>query len=151
MPGVPVRLHAGRRDALPLFGDSLGVQLGRRRRDFGQTRVEAAALLGVYWKTLRWWEEGLREPTVSMYPALIRYLGREPWAVPTTVGEELLAERRRRGLCIREASIAIGVDENTLARCEASAVWPRYGSVRRKIERFLRSSHHLEADKMQVS
>jgi DNA-binding transcriptional regulator YiaG len=71
MPGVSVRPHARRPDALPPIGESLGVQLARRRRELRHTRVEAAALLGVYWKTLRWWEEGVREPTVAMYLALI--------------------------------------------------------------------------------
>ena len=93
MPGVSVRLHAHRPGTAALLGDSLGAQLRRRRRDLGLTRAEGAAALGVYEKTLRWWEEDVREPTVGMYPAVIRYLEREPWPAPATLSDRLLAER----------------------------------------------------------
>jgi hypothetical protein len=40
------------------------------------------------------WERDERGPFVSAYPAVIRYLGYEPWDEPTTLGDVLLAERR---------------------------------------------------------
>jgi hypothetical protein len=42
-----------------------------------------------------------------MYPAIIAFLGYEPWSEPKTVPEALLAERRRRGLSIKRAAQAI--------------------------------------------
>jgi transcriptional regulator with XRE-family HTH domain len=80
--------------------------------------VDAAAILGVDPKTLMWWERGEREPFIHAFPALISYLGYEPWEEPTTLAEALLAERRRRGLSRAAASSLIGVDEGTLWRWE---------------------------------
>lgn len=81
----------------------------RRRRELELTRTEAAIDLGVSWKTLMWWERNEREPFVSFYPAIIAWLGHEPWAEPITLAEALLAERRRRGVEIRKAAALIGV------------------------------------------
>lgn len=118
MPGVSVRLHARRRDTAPL-DDSLGAQLIRRRRERGLARTEAATELGVSWKTLMSWERNEREPFVSFYPAIIAWLGYEPWPEPNTLAEALHAERRRRGIEIRKAAALIGVDEGTWRRWEA--------------------------------
>lgn len=113
MPGVSVRLHTCRPDVRAAIGPSFGAQLVRRRRELGLTRAEAATALGVSWKTLMWWERNEREPFVSFYPAIISWLGYEPWPEPNTLGGALLAERRRRGLEIRKAAVLIGVDEGT--------------------------------------
>lgn len=135
--GVAVRLHTRRPDCQYLPSDSLAAQLRRRRRELRQTRDQAAASIGVCPKTLRWWEENAREPSVGMYPALINYLGAEPWRPPTSPGERLLAARRRRGLSLRAAAFIIGVDEGTLLRCERLNDWPRYSEPRRKLAQFL--------------
>ena len=52
------------------------------------------------------------------YPALIGFLGCEPWPEPQTLGQRLQAERRRRGLTIDRAAALLGVDEGTLGRWE---------------------------------
>jgi hypothetical protein len=65
-----------------------------------------------------WWERNVREPFVSFYPAIIRFLEYEPWPEPTTLAEALLAERRRRGMEIRRIAALIGVDEGTWRRWE---------------------------------
>lgn len=118
MPGVSVRLHTHRLDVRASVGPSLGAQLVRRRRQRGLTRAAAAAELGVSCKTLMWWERNEHAPYVSCYPAIIRFLGREPWLDPTNLGEALLAFRRRKGLEIRKAATLIGVDEGTWRRWE---------------------------------
>lgn len=118
MPGVSLRLHTRRPDAQAAVGPSLGAQLVRRRRELGLTRTEAATELGVSWKTLMWWERNEREPFVSVYPAIIQFLGHEPWPDPVNLGETLLAFRRRKGLEIRKAATLIGVDEGTWRRWE---------------------------------
>ena len=51
-----------------------------------------------------WWERNERVPLDRSWPAIIAYLGCEPWQEPQTLGENLLAERRRRGLAVCEAA-----------------------------------------------
>ncbi|WP_293372379.1 helix-turn-helix transcriptional regulator [Phenylobacterium sp.] len=55
---------------------------------------------------------------MSTYPAIIQYLGREPWAEPQSLGAALLAERRRRGIEVLKAAALVGVGEGTWRRWE---------------------------------
>lgn len=115
---VPVHLRANRQDVPSTDGESLGARLRRRRFELGLKRAEAAEIIGADAKTLMWWERDERPPFVGAYPAIIDFLGFEPWPEPRTLREALLAERRRRGLEIRKAAALIGVDEGTWARWE---------------------------------
>ncbi|HEX7760589.1 MAG TPA: helix-turn-helix domain-containing protein [Caulobacteraceae bacterium] len=117
-------------------GDELSAQLNRRRRELGLTLEQAAPLIGVRIHTLSLWERGLREPFDRYYPALIRFLGEEPWPKAVTLPERLLAERRRRGLSHEPAARLIGVLERTLRRLEAGEIEPSE-PVRAKLDRFL--------------
>jgi DNA-binding XRE family transcriptional regulator len=93
-PSVPLHLKARKPECERDEGDSLGAHLRRRRRELGLLRVDAARVLGTDEKSLMFWERDERGPFVSAYPAVIRYLGYEPWDEPTTLGDVLLAERR---------------------------------------------------------
>lgn len=93
-------------------------------------------MMGVDWKTLMWWERDEREPYVSAYPAIIRFLGYEPWQEPTTLAEALVAERRRRGLRIDQAAELVGVDEGTWRRWERSE-WKPMALACTSIDSFL--------------
>ncbi|TXI11718.1 MAG: transcriptional regulator [Rhizobium sp.] len=112
------------------------MQLRRRRHELGLRRVDVAAMLGTSWKSLMWWEQDAREPLPRFYPAIIRFLGREPWPHPATLSERLLAERRRRGLTIQEAAEAVGVDEGTYGRWERGE-WEPTQRTRSALNRFL--------------
>lgn len=102
-----------RKEAVLEVGASLGRQLQARRQVLGHRQIDAAAIVGVDPKTWMWWERDEREPYVHQYPALLGYLGYEPWLEPLTLGERLLVERRRRGLSIVQAAALLGVDEGT--------------------------------------
>lgn len=97
---------------------SLGRMLQVRRQVLGHRQIDAAAIVGVDPKTWMWWEQDMRQPYVHQYPVIIRYLGYEPWSEPTGLGDRLLAERRRRGLSIKQAAERAGVDEGTFGRWE---------------------------------
>jgi transcriptional regulator with XRE-family HTH domain len=64
-------------------------------------------------RTVSAWEQG-REPLVTHYPAIIRFLGCEPWADPMTFSEKFLAARRRRGQTIEAAAADLCVDASTV-------------------------------------
>ncbi len=116
--------------------DAFAAQLNSRRRELGLSLEQAAPLIGVRIHTLSLWERGLKQPFDRYYPALIRFLGQEPWPNAVTLPERLLAERRRRGLSNEPAARLIGVLERTLRRLEAGHLEPSR-AVQVKLERFL--------------
>jgi transcriptional regulator with XRE-family HTH domain len=131
MPGVTANLRALKPELAAEQGDTLGAQLLRRRRELGLRRVDAAKLLGTNLKSLMWWERNDHEPLERFWPSIIRYLGREPWSPPASIGERLRAERRRRGLSIASAAAMVGVDEGTFGRWERGAWKPQPRSMPR--------------------
>tara|TARA_R110002124_G_scaffold243235_1_gene408344 strand:- start:56042 stop:56467 length:426 start_codon:yes stop_codon:yes gene_type:complete len=136
LPGISRSLTVRRKEAALEADASLGRQLNVRRRVLGHRQVDAAAIVGVDPKTWMWWEQNLRQPYVHQYPAIIRYLGYEPWAEPLTLGSSLLAQRRRQGLSIRGAAEIVGVDEGTFGRWESGEWKPQLRSLP-IIDRFL--------------
>lgn len=112
-PGVPVRRRARKPVPKGEEGDGLPAQLLRRRRELGLRQKEAADLIGVSEFTLGNWESGDNQPMIQHWPAIIDYLGYEPWPAPQTLQEKLKAERRRRGLSIKAAAKVVGIDEAT--------------------------------------
>lgn len=137
LPAIPAVLRARKPEILALQGASLGAQLRRRRHELHLRRIDVARMLGTSWKSLMWWQQDAREPFARSYPAIIRFLGREPWPEPETLPERLLAERRRRGFTIQEAADAAGVDYGTYWRWESGEWTPQPRSLPR-ITDFLR-------------
>jgi transcriptional regulator with XRE-family HTH domain len=136
-PGVSATLRAGKPELAGESSGTLGGRLCRRRRELGLRRSDAAKLLGIDPKSLLWWERDAREPEAHRYPAIIAYLGEEPWPDPSGLGDRLLAERRRRGLSIKEAGDLLGVDEGTFWWWETERRQPRYPRTKALVERFL--------------
>ena len=127
-----------RKEAVLEAGASLGRQLQVRRQVLGHRQMDAAAVVGVDPKTWMWWEQDTRQPYVHQYPAIISYLGYEPWREPVKLGDCLLAVRRRRGLSIKRASELTGVDEGTFGRWESGKWEPQPRSldcIRRFLDR----------------
>jgi transcriptional regulator with XRE-family HTH domain len=92
--------------------------------------------MGVSYKTLMWWEQDDHPPFANKYPAIIEFLGYEPWTEPTTLAEKLRAERYRRGLGVKVAAPLVGVDEGTWLRWERGE-WKPTRLTLSKIEKFL--------------
>lgn len=101
--------------------------------------VDAAAIACVDPKTWMWWEHDEREPYVHQYPAIIRYLGYEPWSEPHALTDKLLAQRRRLGMSIKRAAEVTGVDEGTFGRWESGEWQPQKQSLS-LITAFLRTA-----------
>ena len=98
-------------------GENLGARIRRRRHELKLDRIAAGKMLGASEATVMWWERD-HAPVVGAYPAIIRFLGYEPWPKPQTLAEALLAERRRRGLSIKAAARSAGVDDGTWRKWE---------------------------------
>ena len=115
---------------------TLGELLRQRRRNFRLTLESAGRSLGVNPWTLMNWEHDRRVPTDRYYPALIEFLGCEPWPTPATLAERLRASRLRRGLSQEQAAVVMQVSPNSISDWEAGRI-PRHQLSVAKIEAFL--------------
>lgn len=115
---------------------TLGELLRQRRRNLGLTLEGAARFLGVSPWTLMNWEHDRRIPTDRYYPALIEFLGREPWPAPSALAERLRASRLRRGLSQEQAASVMQVSSDSISDWESGRV-PRHHLSLAKIEAFL--------------
>jgi magnesium chelatase family protein len=139
MPAVPVPLSAQKPEIRALEGDTLGQMLRRRRVERGLWLKDAAEEMGIGLFTLIKWEKQSSQPDSRYYPAIIAFLGYEPWPEPKTPGEMLLAERRRRGLTTRQAADLMRIDQGTLARWEANSARP-FGKWEARASAFLQAA-----------
>lgn len=110
--------------------------LQQRRSELGLTQPQAARVMAVDLRSLRYWEADERAPGDRFYPAIIRFLGYEPWPEPVTLPERLLAERRRRGLSADRAAANIGIDQEVLRRWE-SGEWKPSQLTSDRLQTFL--------------
>ena len=64
------------------------------------------------------WERGHTKPPITSFPAIVKFLGYDPFPEAKTLTQHLLAKRREMGWSIKEAAEAIGVDPSTLGNWE---------------------------------
>jgi transcriptional regulator with XRE-family HTH domain len=101
---------------------TIGDHVRQAREKRGLLQREVAELIGVTPETVANWEKNKTEPVVALMPAVIRFLGYEPWAEPVTQGDRLRAWRMREGLSIDEVASRYGIDERTWAGWEAGTL-----------------------------
>lgn len=116
--------------------EPIGGLIRARRHKLGASQEQAASAIGVNPWTVLLWEQGRYAPTPRFYPSLIRFLGREPWPEPRTVGERLQAERLRRGLTRRQLAGMLNVDLGSISNWEVGRK-PHHRLSMAKIEAFL--------------
>ena len=92
---------------------TLGEHLKRSRLQRKLSQIEAARVLEVDPGTILNWEKGYTEPPVEAMPALLEFVGYDPYPKPKTLPERLTAKRRNMGWSIRQAAGHIGVDPGT--------------------------------------
>ena len=136
LPGIPVHLKGPKHESIE--GAGVGEHLKRRRLQLGLKQTDVAARLGVSEFSVQGWEARGRAPEDRHYPAILDFLGYEPWPAPQTFGEHLRAARLRRGLSMSAAARVIGTDEENVRMWEASA-WRPTSRTFAKLERFLGS------------
>jgi hypothetical protein len=87
-------------------------------------------------ETISKWEKNLYEPPVLFMPAVIGFLGYDPYSEPVGYPARPLAKRRAEGWAIWEAAERLGVNKGTWALWERGRTVPR-GGVRDRAEAFL--------------
>jgi len=110
LPWVPITLKCLKRKEPDFQPRTPGEHVKRRRLQRKLGQKEAAHLLGVTSWTVFNWEKGRTDPPIESMPALVRFLGYDPFPQPTSLPERLLAKRRGMGWSIRKAAGQLGVD-----------------------------------------
>ena len=123
-----------RRTVLTTWGDHL---LACRLR-LKQSRVQAAAEIGVDVETLGGWERNQHNPTVRCYPGIIAFLGYALYRPVQGLPAKLTQWREGLGLSQAELAKEMGVNEATLASWERGGHKPVRGSLRTINECFTR-------------
>ena len=113
----------------------LGTLVRERRRERGLTMEATAREIGVNAWTVLGWEHNRHFPPADLMPAIIRFLGREPWPEPRSLGDRLRAERLRRGLTQAQAAVFMRVSRESVADWEIGRA-PCHHATRAKAEAF---------------
>lgn len=104
-----------------------------RRLDLGLLQREAAQTMGVSKATVWLWEASRVEPEVFMYPAIIAFLGYDPFPEPKSRGEAIWKARVMRGWTKKELARQARVDEQTVKHLKADNPLA-YEGPRRRVE-----------------
>jgi transcriptional regulator with XRE-family HTH domain len=100
-------------NGIPKDPKSLGEHLKKRRLELGLTQRQTASRIRVKpWNILNW-ETDRFEPPIRSMPAILAFLGYDPFPPPKTVRERLLHVRRQHGWSTGEAAHQLGVDRTT--------------------------------------
>ncbi len=113
MQFAPITLKALKPKETDFEPQTLGEHVRKRRLELSLTQKQAAERLGVNPWTVLNWEKDHTEPPIESMPAIIRFLGYDPFPEPKSLAEHLLAKRRAMGWSIKEAARRLGVDEGT--------------------------------------
>jgi transcriptional regulator with XRE-family HTH domain len=120
---VPLRLKASKPKETDFEPHTLGEHIKRRRLVLKMTKRQAAVRLGVGPETIRHWESGETNiPPVERIPAVLEFLGYDPFVEPVSISDRLRAVRRRSGWSIRRAAAHLGVDPTTWGEWEHGKV-----------------------------
>lgn len=92
---------------------TLGEHVRNRRLELKLSQRQMAERLAVNPCTVLNWEKGHTEPPIEAVPAIVRFLGYNPFPEPRSLPERLLAKRRAMGWSIRQAAQKLGVDPGT--------------------------------------
>jgi transcriptional regulator with XRE-family HTH domain len=87
------------------------MELGMRQRDLRKR-------FNLEKETYANWEKDRCYPTMKHWPPIISFLGYDPTPMPVTLGERILAYRRREGLSRKALAVSLNIDEATLWRWE---------------------------------
>ncbi len=96
----------------------MGEHVRKKRLKMGLMQKEVANQLGVVPWTILNWEKGHTAPPIASIPAIVRFLGYDPFPQPKTLSQHLLAKRQTMGWSIKEAATTLGVDSGTWSKWE---------------------------------
>jgi DNA-binding transcriptional regulator YiaG len=123
----------------PKLVNTLGDHIRSRRLDLGLFQSNIADQIRVDTTTIHNWEGNKSVPATRYIPAILQFLGYNPFPPAQTLPERLATVRKMLGLSQRKLAELLGVDPGTLQGWEAGQHKP-VGRTRRLLEAFLAKS-----------
>ena len=80
--------------------------------------------MGVCAETIRNWELGWRQPAIRSLPAIVQFLGYSPLPQGKSLGEQIMAYRKLRGMSRERLARELRIDPTTLWRWESGRADP---------------------------
>ena len=132
---MPVTLKCLKPNGIPEHPQTLGEHLTARRLALKLYQRSVALLLNVSPATVLHWEKGQTFPPIWAYPAIVAFLGYDPFpTTPSSTAERLVDWRRARGLSVKRAARLCGVDEGLWAGWETGRVpAPAHAALLRRL------------------
>ena len=118
MPFCTMRLTALKPTPYPREPRTIGDHLKKRRCELGLRQIDAGKQVGVTTDTIHNWETNACPPSIRFMPRIIAFLGYDPFPPPQSLGEQIVARRRRLGWSRKRLAKRLGVDGATLAKWE---------------------------------
>ncbi|WP_370307714.1 helix-turn-helix domain-containing protein [Sinimarinibacterium flocculans] len=136
MTNVRVSLRFVRPDPLATLPDTIGGKLRRCRLTRGLLQTDVARLIGVREETVTKWENDYCEPPIPLMPAVIAFMGYDPYPAESGYAARLKAKRRAMGWTIKQAAESLDINEATWGMWERGATTPA-GALRAAVDRLL--------------
>ncbi|MGH8455375.1 MAG: helix-turn-helix domain-containing protein [Stenotrophobium sp.] len=118
---------------------TIAQHLRRCRLARGLRRRDVTQLLGIAMGTVAGWESG-REPEIESMPAILDFLGYDPYQASDQLPDRLRPLRRRAGLTIANAAARARVSRLTWASWEAGHAIRRMGRTSQSVATLLASA-----------
>jgi DNA-binding XRE family transcriptional regulator len=98
--------------------ETLGDHVRKKRLDLGLIQRNVADQIGVSESTIYNWERNSNSPQVHQIPAVIRFLGYNPFPSEVSFADTLMVARRMLGLSQKAMAERLGIDPGTLKNWE---------------------------------
>ena len=115
---------------------NLADHIRRRRIDLGLFQRQVAEMIGTSEQTVANWEGQHSKPALTLIPAIIRFLGYNPFPKAQSLAGRITRYRTSRGMTQKAVAQKLGIDPSALARWERGNRAPT-GLYRKLIERLL--------------
>lgn len=100
---------------MPFVLKTIGDHIRKKRLESGLLQKHVAAQLSVTEESITNWENNNTQPQLQHYPAIIAYLGYDPFVmVAETFGQQVRQYRRAYGLSLKNMGALLGVDGSTV-------------------------------------
>jgi len=103
----------------PKVINTVGDHIRNRRLDLGLFQSQVAEHIGVETTTIHNWEGNKSSPAIRYIPAILRFLGSNPFPPAHTLPERLITARKMLGMPQRNFAALLGVDPGTLQGWES--------------------------------